>query len=206
MEVEAAQLRRSGASQRRENRAAVNAGKGRVEAEDTAKVKAAEAVASKRAMEEAKALMRAAVYEVGYIVDVSTEVNTGQYPFTYPCLVLERAEKEEGSGGGSSGEQKSMQILVQYLCDGNTACDELQALGEDLDGIDVEKAAITMADGEEVCGGTRREVSEGAAPAMRALLGEEEEGSNGVAAPPRRRRLSRRPRRRRRHRSRTSLK
>ena len=84
-------------------------------------------MASKRAMEEAKALMRAGVYEVGYIVDVSTEVNTGQYPFTYPC-VLERAEKEEGSGGCSSGEQKSMQILVQYLCDGNTACDELQAL------------------------------------------------------------------------------
>ena len=65
------------------------------------------------------------------IGDVSTEVNTGQYPFTYPCLVLERAEKEEGSLGCSSGEQKSMQILVQYLCDGNTACDELQALNED---------------------------------------------------------------------------
>ena len=174
-----------GRVKRRENRAAVNAGKGRVEAEDTAKVKAAEAVASKRAMEEAKALMRAAVYEVGYIVDVRTEVNTGQYPFTYPCLVLERAEKEEGSGGCSSSEQKSMQILVQYLCDGNTACDELQALEEDLEWIDVEKALPspwrTVRKCVEAHGERLLKVLH---PAMRALLGEEEEGSNGVAPPP----------------------
>ena len=39
---------------------------------------------------------------------------------------------------------------MQYLCDGNTACDELQALVKIRVDRCGEGAAITMADGEEV--------------------------------------------------------